>query len=403
MQLSNTRRMLERAAGLYDRYGSVEREDFNIFSVLRAESDEVNLHSRFLAALLRHRKSRDAPLRNLEDFLRDVVDIDDFRLDGVEIERERHGIDILIRNPTSQEAVVIENKIWARDQYRQLARYAEQMENDNYCVRCLLYLTLDGHSPDEESSDGRQVVLASYREIIRWLERCQERAYDEPALRESVDQYIHLVRKLTGTDLEGTYMTALKELILENNNLVLVHDLSEAMFEAKVSLLTKFWGEIDVKARKCIPNLPEKTTDSSSANDIRRYLERQAGRRRYVSLQFGIGSGSSFGVGVGSHAVGVGRDRIRFGIRCKRESYPQEHDRLRGLTEGLRSRHEPNDWWPWYEYDREEVNFKHPARHHLEMLADNEARAKYVDEIVDDLNRVWDTIRDYAVSSAHGS
>ena len=102
-QLSNTRRMLERAACLYDGCGSVEREDFNIFSVLRAESDEVNLHSRFLAALLRHRKSRDAPLRNLEDFLRAVVEIDDFRLDGVEIERERHGIDILIRNPTSVE------------------------------------------------------------------------------------------------------------------------------------------------------------------------------------------------------------------------------------------------------------------------------------------------------------
>ena len=403
MQLSNTRRMLERAAGLYERYGSVEREDFNIFSVLRAETDEVNLHSRFLAALLRHRKSSDPILRNLEDFLRDVVDIGDFRLDGVEIERERHGIDILIRNPTSREAVVIENKIWARDQHRQLVRYAEQMENDSYCVRCLLYLTLDGHSPDEESSGGRQVVLASYREIIRWLERCQERAYDEPALRESVDQYIHLVRKLTGTDLEGTYMTALKELILENNNLVLVHDLSEAMFEAKVSLLTKFWGEIDVKARKRIPSLPKKTTDSSSADDIRRYLERQAGPRRYVSLQCGIGPGSSLGVGVGSHAVGVGRDCIRFGIRCKKKSYPQEHERLRKHVAGLTSSFEPNDWWPWYDYDRLRVNFKHPARDHLEMLADNKARAEYVDEVVDNLSMVWDKVRDYAAGGAQGS
>ena len=303
MQLSNTRRMLERAAGLYERYGSVESEGFNIFSVLRAESDEVNLHSRFLAALLQHRKSRDAPLRNLEDFLQSVVDIDDFRLDGVEVKREHHGIDILIRNPASREAVVIENKIWARDQHRQLARYAERMEQDRYCVRCLLYLTLDGHGPDEGSSDGRQVDLASYREIIPWLERCQERAYDEPALRESVDQYIHLVRRLTGTDLEGTYMTALKELILENNNLVLVHDLSEAMFEAKLSLLTKFWEEIDRSVRKRIPDLPEKTTDSSSADDIKGYLERQAGRRRYVRLYFGFGSGSSLGVEIGGYRL----------------------------------------------------------------------------------------------------
>ena len=396
MQLSNTRRMLERAAGLYERYGSVEWEDFNIFSVLRAENDEVNLHSRFLAALLRHRRSRGAPLRSLEDFLRSVIDIDDFRLDGVEIELEHHGIDILIRNPASREAVVIENKIWARDQHRQLARYAEKMEKDGYCVRSLLYLTLDGHSPDEESSDGSQVDLASYREIIPWLERCQERAYDEPALRESVGQYIRLIRKLTGTDLKGAYMTVLKELILENNNLVLVHDLTEAMLEVKVSLLKSFWEEIDAAAQAHIPSLPERTEDSCAEEDIRGFLARQAGPRRYVNLYFGFGQGASLG-------VQVEKDRMYFGVFCEREAYPQEHDRLRDLTAGLTSREEPNEWLPWYEYDRREINFKHPARHHLEMLADNEARAEYVGEIVDGLNQVWGTIRDYAEGSAQGS
>ena len=339
MQLSNTCRMLERAAGLYERYGSVEREDFNTFSVLRAETDEVNLHSRFLAALLRHRKSSDPILRNLEDFLRDVVDIGDFRLDGVEIERERHGIDILIRNPTSREAVVIENKIWARDQHRQLVRYAESMENDGYREPRLLYLTLDGSAPDEGSADGRAVTPVSYREIIPWLERCQERAYDNPALRESVAQYIHLIRKLTGTDLKGAYMTALKELILENNNLVLVHDLSEAMFEAKVSLYKNFLEEIDAEARTRIPNLPEKATDYSfdSAEDIKRFLARQAGPLLYVSLHFGFGQGACLG-------VEVERDIMYFGIYCERESYPKEHKQLKDLTKGLTRQFESNDW-----------------------------------------------------------
>ena len=398
MQLSNTRRMLERAAGLYERYGSAESEDFNIFSVLRAESDEVNLHSRFLAALLGHRKSRDASLRNLEDFLQSVVGIDNFRLDGVKIERERHGIDILIRNPDSREAVVIENKIWARDQHRQLARYAEQVEKDGYREPRLLYLTLDGSVPDEGSADGRAVMPVSYREIIPWLERCQERAYDDPALRESIAQYIHLIRKLTGTDLKGAYMTALKELILENNNLVLVHDLSEAMVEAKVSLFKSFLEEIDAEARTRIPNLPEKATDDSfdSAEDIKRFLARQAGPLRYVSLYFGFGQGACLG-------VEVERDFMYFGIYCERESYRKEHKQLKDLTKGLTSQFESNDWWPWFQYDRREVNFKHPARHHLEMLADNVARAEYVGEIVDGLNQVWGTICDYATGSAQGS
>lgn len=397
MQLSNTRRMLERAAGLYERHGSAESDGFNVFSVLRAESDEVNLHSRFLAALLRHRKSRDAPLRNLEDFLRSVVDIGDFRLDGVEIERERHGIDILIRNPTSREAVVIENKIWARDQHRQLARYAEQMEKDGYRVRCLLYLTLDGSNPDEGSADGRAVTPVSYREIIPWLERCQERAYDEPAMRESVAQYIHLIRKLTDTDLKGAYMKALKELILENNNLVLVHDLSEAMFEAKVSLWTKFWEEIDAKARASICGLPNRLGESlSSEKDIRAFLARNAGPLLYVNIRFGFGKGASIG-------VQVEKDCMYFGVFCDKQNHPKEHRRLRNLTQGLNSDQKPNEWLPWYKYDSRKVNFKHPARHHLEMLADDEARAEYVGEIVDSLSMVWDKVRDYAAGGAQGS
>ena len=102
----------------------------------------MNLHSRFLAALLNHRKSRDEPRQNLKDFLRSVAGADNFEMDGAEVERERHNINILISNWPSKQAVVIENKICAGDQHRQLARYTERMENDGY---------RDPHSPIEKS------------------------------------------------------------------------------------------------------------------------------------------------------------------------------------------------------------------------------------------------------------
>ena len=44
-------------------------------------------------------------------------------------------------------------------------------------------------------------------------------------------------------------MAKLTDLILENNNLVLVHDLNEAMFEAKVSLLKRLLEEMDGAVR----------------------------------------------------------------------------------------------------------------------------------------------------------
>ena len=395
VQIKKSRRLLQQAALLYERHGSGDQETFNIFSVLRAESDEVNLHSRFLAALLDHRKSSDAPMRNLADFLQSVVGIKDFRLEDAAVERERYGIDILIRNPSSREAVVIENKLRAQDQSRQLARYAERMESDGYREPCLLYLTLDGRSPDEGSADSRDVKPVSYRETVPWLERCQERAYNDPALRESVAQYIHLIRKLTGTDLTGVYMRALRNLILESNNLVLVHDLSEAMFEAKVSLLTRFWEEIDAAVRERICSLPQRTEDSVSEKDIREFLRKQRGEH-YHGLYY------SFGAGGGYLAIEVER-YMYFGVNCHKQDYKKEHGQLIKILKELDGNAGPNDWWPWYQWDPREVNYKILERNQLKMLADDGARAEYVGEIADSLSRVWDKVRDYAAGSAQGS
>ena len=63
------RLLLEKAARLHDRHETGRREGFNVFTVLRSEHDEVNLHSRFLAAVLDHRQSPGESRENLKDFL----------------------------------------------------------------------------------------------------------------------------------------------------------------------------------------------------------------------------------------------------------------------------------------------------------------------------------------------
>ena len=65
----NYQLLLEKAALLYERYEAGRRDSFNVFSVLRTEHDEVNLHSRFLAALLDYRQPSDGHRENLADFL----------------------------------------------------------------------------------------------------------------------------------------------------------------------------------------------------------------------------------------------------------------------------------------------------------------------------------------------
>ena len=202
------------------------REPFNLFSVLRSEHDEVNLHSRFLAALLDHRQSPGQSRENLADFLQ-RLEISGFDHDGASVDREWNNIDLLIRDQASMQAVIIENKIWAADQPRQLARYAEQMREYD---RHVLYLTPDGREASEDSAGGIAYRCISYKsDLVRWLKGCQKRAYDEPELRESVAQYVRLMRMLTGTDFSEAYMNDLKELCLQDDNALLVHDLGEAL------------------------------------------------------------------------------------------------------------------------------------------------------------------------------
>ena len=381
-------RLLERAMLLHERYGAGISESFNVFSVLRSQSDEVNLHSRFLRALLNHRKSCDAPLRNLEDFLHNVASIDNFCLNGAEVKREWKNIDILILNTSSKQAVVIENKIWAPDQNEQLAKYANQVANDGFREPSLLYLTLNGREPDESSAGGCEVDCVSYRDIVPWLKRCQERAYDEPGLRESIAQYVHLVRKLTGTDLKGTYMKELSKLILENNYLVVAHDLNEAMLEAKASLLVTFWKEIDKALKNRIPDLGKRTKESNvSREDITEFLRKS--RNYYQGLYYdydSIGDGAS--LAVEAHRL------IKFGVRCHKKEHKDEHNRLKILMEDLRDNEGPTEWWPWHRSASGDLRLKFPTRENLKLLADAHARRRYAESIADGLSRVAERIKE---------
>ena len=239
-RLEDAKTLLSKAA-IYQKYEAGHRKPFDVFSVLNIERDEVR-NCRFLAALLDHRKSKDSAHEHLVDFLKEVVDLNPTG-DNPKVEREEPidggRIDILIA--TDAEAIAIEDKInYAADQPNQLRKYHKHMETqERYKQIRLLYMSLDGHEPDKESVGNLACKSISYGDsrILDWLERCQQRAHDEPDLRESIAQYALFIRRLTGMDQSSDYMNALKGLCLEEDNLVLVHDLKEALLHARVSLM----------------------------------------------------------------------------------------------------------------------------------------------------------------------
>ena len=395
------RLLLERAGLFYDKYEAGRPKPFNVFSVLHKERDEVNLHSRFLHALLDHMKPGDETNENLLDFLRHVG-VEGFEVgDLQDVGRECDNIDILITTRDRQRAVVVENKIDAGDQPRQLCRYYNRTKAQGHHNVHLLYLTLNGDDPSEASFCGLSCEASfhytaiSYRDTLpSWLQRCQKRAYDEPALRESVAQYRHLIRKLTGTDYEEGYMNDLKNLLLEKKsvdtqNLLVAHDLIEAMTEAKIDLLHKLWRNVDAELKVAIADLPVNDTAfdpdyNVSEERVRHFFT--GSRNRYHALFYAFGPGAALAVEAGSG------DGLIFGVYCYREEHPETHDHLINATKDVLGGTQ-SVYWPWYREAAGGLNLKNPTRDDLRRLPDQVFREKYAQGISRDLEPVWRAVK----------
>lgn len=193
-------------------------ELFNEFNILGLESKEVRLHSAFLAELLRPNGMSGVGNAFQKAFLAILGLPENYIVDGrvsVELfigkitDTEGGRIDIIMED--GNHAIIIENKIYARDEPAQLLRYTNFAKNNYPYGYRLLYLTLDGKEASDDSAQGCPYQCISYKnEISKWLEECARISFDRPLVRETIRQYINLIKQLTNQSM-GT---------LEDNKLV---------------------------------------------------------------------------------------------------------------------------------------------------------------------------------------
>ncbi|HAL70660.1 MAG TPA: hypothetical protein DCP71_02690, partial [Verrucomicrobiales bacterium] len=178
-------------------------ENFNLFQICGIARNEVYTHSALLCDLLNPKGSHDQGSVFLKLFIETLnldvaVDagpvsvIPEFYLGPVNGDSGGR-LDILIEIGKDKK-IAIENKIDAAEQAQWVKRYRNYLgERD-----ILLYLTLDGRLPTElEPLQKEQVTCISYgHDILRWLGACQK-VTAAPIVRESLSQYIHLLRHLT--------------------------------------------------------------------------------------------------------------------------------------------------------------------------------------------------------------
>lgn len=211
-------------------------ENYNLFSILRIEDSELK-HSALIANLLAPKGSHGCG----DAFLRAFFEI---ALKGTAYPFESSSpdsctehytgpiagdtggrIDILVKS--SQYGLIIENKIYAGDQDKQLIRYdnygKEIFGADGYL---LVYLTLYGYDASKGSitSDDSQKVnylcLSYAEDILRWLEQCARLAYDKPLVRESLNQYIQTIKQLTYQDMNQENIQKIIDLAVDHPEVV---------------------------------------------------------------------------------------------------------------------------------------------------------------------------------------
>ncbi len=255
----------------YEEIAKITGENFNVFRVLKIHSDEVKMHSALIGELLNPNGSHGQGDVFFKLFLKhynnvaekDGLNINDFHLNGTKIEVEKYigekteteggRIDLLITDGKGK-MVIIENKIYAGDQENQLIRYY----NFGKKTANLCYLTLDGKLPSDGSIKNKatnlditkQIVCLSYKEhIITWLEDCMKESVKHATLRETISQYINLIKHLTNQTTNHIMEKEIMDLILKGEeNINMAMKLADSGDSIKKAILAKLLESLnDIK------------------------------------------------------------------------------------------------------------------------------------------------------------
>lgn len=291
----------------YKKLDEINATRFNIFTIIGNSSDEVNLHSKFIAELLNPDGSHGQGNIFLKLFIKTIQSDSNFTIEteDVQVFREKENIDIFIKS--YPKAIIIENKIYTEDHSDQLSRYIEGVKRSTRIAESdilLIYLTLFGSEPNEKKVLDKVVNISYQQHICQWLELCIKEAALIPTLRESLLQYLRLIKELTHQSQNKNNIMEIKDFLLKGNNLQAAIAIEPAIFESKVEIQVRFWEKLQSSLKSKgrdfdfvtnfynpIPDLRKKVTNfytKSSRNKIfglRRILCKTSGFELSLCIQ----------------------------------------------------------------------------------------------------------------------
>ncbi|EGK8088914.1 PD-(D/E)XK nuclease family protein [Campylobacter sp. CNRCH_2016_3089] len=208
---------MEKFLEQFKEFKEKNKSNYNPLLKVLPAHDEVNLHSGILKSLLDPSENHKQGRLFLDLFLKEIKLEGWFReSDNVKVLKEYKNIDIYIHNGTKH--IILENKIWAKDQNEQIARYIDTLNNGEKKDIAVIYLTPYGdRDPSENSLNGWNIEnvenelflkrgndkvlyrqISYEKEILTWLKKSQEKVKNFCNLNQTIEFYKDAINNVIG-------------------------------------------------------------------------------------------------------------------------------------------------------------------------------------------------------------
>ena len=251
-----------------DRQRAMGKHDYNIFTLFHGFSDEVNLHSNFIASLLDPNGDHYKGDLFLKLFL-ETCGIDDFSIDTsrATVFKEFKHIDIYISD--GKKHIILENKVYAKDQPTQIARYIKAIQNEGAKESdrvkdediYVLYLHPDGELPKENSlggyklnkdntkleKDGSSInfkVISYGNEILSWIDRCKNEVSNITDLNVFLSQYKDVIEMIYDRYKRIDKMETAKFVEIFKENYTAVSEIANNYQEMRKKIIDGFFKNV---------------------------------------------------------------------------------------------------------------------------------------------------------------
>ena len=243
-----------------DRQRATGKHDYNIFTLFHGFSDEVNLHSNFIASLLDPNGDHYKGDLFLKLFL-EMCGIDDFSIDTstATVFKEFKHIDIYISD--GKKHIILENKVYAKDQPTQIARYIETIKDEGAKDEDIyvLYLHPDGKLPDDQSFGDYHAkllgenpsikfkVISYGNEILKWIDRCKNEVSNLTDLNVFLSQYKDVIEMIYDRYKRIDKMETAKFVEIFRENYTAVSEIANNYQETRKKIIDEFFEKISEK------------------------------------------------------------------------------------------------------------------------------------------------------------